>query len=93
MISSKEIIRGHSTAESRWARLGPYYAMFPLDFAFDIVEEYSKKGDYIFDPFAGRFSSIFAGSVCERKGLGIEINPVGWLYGRVKLIQHQKDCY
>ena len=85
MINSKEIIRGHSTAESRWARLGPYYAMFPLDFAFDIVEEYSKKGDYIFDPFAGRFSSIFAGSVCERKGLGIEINPVGWLYGRVKI--------
>jgi len=85
MINSKEIINGHSTAESRWARIGPYYAMFPLDFAFDIVERYSKKGDYILDPFAGRFSSIFAGSVSGRKGLGIEINPVGWLYGRVKI--------
>ena len=85
MISSAEVINGHSTAESRWARIGPYYAMFPLDFAFDVVEKYSRKGDYILDPFAGRFSSIFAGSVIGRKGLGIEINPVGWLYGRVKI--------
>jgi hypothetical protein len=59
--------------------------MFPLEFAFNVVEKYSKKGDYIIDPFAGRGSSIFAGGVLGRMGLGIEINPVGWLYGRVKL--------
>jgi DNA modification methylase len=85
MTSVEDIINGQSTAESRWARIGPYYAMFPLDFAFDIVERHSNKGDYILDPFAGRFSSIFAGCVRGRKGLGIEINPVGWLYGRVKI--------
>jgi hypothetical protein len=42
MINSTDIINGHSTAESRWARIGPYYAMFPLDFAFNIVEKYSR---------------------------------------------------
>jgi len=85
MSTISDILHTRSTAESRWARLGPYYAMFPLEFAFDTIEEYSKKEDFIIDPFAGRFSSIFAGSVTGRKGVGIEINPVGWLYGKTKI--------
>lgn len=79
------ILKGHNTAESRWARFGPYYAMFPVDFAFEVVEKYSKHGDYIIDPFAGRCSSVYAGGVLGRNSLGIEINPIGWLYGLVKL--------
>ncbi len=78
-------LRGFSNPVARWARFGPYYAMFPLVFAFDVVEKYSKEGDYIIDPFAGRCSSIYAGGVLGRFSLGIEINPVGWLYGSVKL--------
>jgi len=85
MSTINEILHTQSTAESRWARLGPYYAMFPLEFAFETIDEFSKKGDFIIDPFAGRFSSIFAGSVTGRKGVGIEINPVGWLYGKAKI--------
>jgi len=82
---TNQILKGHNTAESRWARFGPYYAMFPVDFAFEVVEKYSKRGDYIIDPFAGRCSSVYAGSVLGRNSFGIEINPVGWLYGLVKL--------
>jgi len=85
MINLKEITSGFQTAEARWARYGPYYAMFPLDFAFKVVNKYSKQGDYILDPFAGRCSSVYAGGVLGRHSLGIEINPVGWLYGKVKL--------
>ncbi|VVB91232.1 Modification methylase MjaII [uncultured archaeon] len=85
MINVEDILKGFKTPESRWARFGPYYAMFPLDFAFEVVKQYSKEGDYIIDPFAGRCSSIYAGGVLGRHSLGIEINPVGWLYGTVKL--------
>ena len=91
MIAKDKILKGFSTAEARWARFGPYYAMFPLEFAFNVVEEYSKEGDYIIDPFAGRCSSIYAGGVLGRNSLGIEINPVGWLYGKVKLQPADKD--
>lgn len=91
MIAKEKILKGFETAEARWARFGPYYAMFPLEFAFDVVEKYSKKGDYIIDPFAGRCSSIYAGGVLGRNSLGIEINPVGWLYGTVKLQPAEKD--
>ena len=92
MIDIQKIIKGFKTAESRWARFGPYYAMFPIDFAFKVVEEYSKEGDFILDPFAGRCSSIYAGGVLGRNSLGIEINPVGWLYGSVKLHPADKDA-
>lgn len=85
MIEINSIVKGFKTAESRWARFGPYYAMFPIDFAFDVVEKYSTEGDFIIDPFAGRCSSIYAGGILGRHSLGIEINPVGWLYGSVKL--------
>lgn len=85
MINTQDIVQGFRTAEARWARFGPYYAMFPIDFAFDVVKKYSNEGDFIIDPFAGRGSSIYAGSVLGRTSLGIEINPVGWLYGSVKL--------
>jgi hypothetical protein len=85
MIATKKILKGFKTAEARWARFGPYYAMFPVEFAFEVVNKFSNEGDYILDPFAGRCSSIYAGGVMGRSSLGIEINPVGWLYGSSKL--------
>ena len=91
MIEKHSVVKGYKTAESRWARFGPYYAMFPVDFAFDVVKKFSNEGDYIIDPFAGRCSSIYAGGVLGRRSLGIEINPVGWLYGNVKLNPAPKE--
>jgi len=91
ITDTNQILKGRNTAESRWARFGPYYAMFPVNFAFEVIEKYSKKGDYIIDPFAGRFSSVYAGSVLGRNSLGIEINSVGWLYGNVKLQPANKE--
>ncbi|MCH7827027.1 MAG: site-specific DNA-methyltransferase [Bacteroidetes bacterium] len=91
MIEIESIIKGFKTAEARWSRFGPYYAMFPVDFAFDVVNKYSNEGDYILDPFAGRSSSIYAGGVLGRHSLGIEINPVGWIYGTVKLNPADKE--
>lgn len=49
MIKIDDIVKGQQTAESRWAKFGPYYAMFPIDFAFKVVKQYSRKGDYIID--------------------------------------------
>lgn len=84
-------LKGNSNAITRWATFGPYYAMFPIDFAFNVVERYSKVGDYILDPFAGRCSSVYAGGILGRNSLGIEINPLGWLYGTTKLSPAPKD--
>src|SRR5579864_9039125 len=85
---------------SRWASVGPYYAMFPIQFAFKVVKSYSQEGDAVLDPFAGRGSSVYAAAACGRSSVGMEINPVGWLYGTVKLrpttenrvLQRRNEC-
>ena len=75
----------YQNAVGRWAGIGPYYAMFPNEFAFDVISRFTKPNDWILDPFAGRFSSIYAATSQGRNGIGIEINPVGWVYGQSKL--------
>ena len=77
--------RSFDTAARRWAGVGPYYAMFPVSFADSAVREYTSTGDWVLDPFAGRGTALFSAATQERFGLGFEINPVGWVYGRAKL--------
>lgn len=77
--------RTYQTAADRWAGIGPYYAMFPVSFADAVIHEFTAPGDVVLDPFAGRGTSIFSASVQGRVGVGIELNPVGWAYARMKL--------
>jgi hypothetical protein len=84
-MSVYEIGKDLSSAVGRWSGLGPYYAMFPIPFAFQVIREYSIPGDIVIDPFSGRGTSVYAAAMQQRIGVGVEINPVGWLYGRVKL--------
>lgn len=77
--------RTYQTAADRWAGVGPYYAMFPVSFADSVVRKFTAPGDVILDPFAGRGTSVFSAAVLDRTGIGIEVNPVGWIYARTKL--------
>ncbi len=47
-------MKDYSSPYSRWAGIGPYYAMFPLDFVEGVIERYTCQGQSILDPFAGR---------------------------------------
>ena len=91
ILKMDKALSDFSCIESRWARLGPYYAMFPMEFACNVISRYSKRGDFVLDPFAGRGSGTFAAAALERKAFGIEINPVGWLYSTVKLCPAPKE--
>lgn len=72
-------------AQKRWACVGPYYAMFPMEYVGQVIREHTSPGDAVLDPFAGRFSAPAVASYLGREGCGIEISPLGWLYGKVKL--------
>ena len=77
--------RTYQDAESRWTGVGPYYAMFPVEFADEVVRTYTSPGEVVLDPFAGRGTAIFSAATQQRSGVGIEINPVGYVYARAKL--------
>jgi hypothetical protein len=79
------------TAEKRWVGIGPYYAMFPSRFADEIIRRYTKAGDLVLDPFAGRGTAVYSAAIQGRIGIGIELNPVGWVYGKAKLNPANQD--
>lgn len=73
------------SAEDRWAGVGPYYAMFPMGFADEVIGRYSCAGDWVLDPFAGRGTAIYSACRLGRRAIGCEINPLGWVYTKTKL--------
>ena len=84
--------RTYATAVGRWEGVGPYYAMFPTDFADSVVANYTSPGETVLDPFAGRGTAVFSAAHQGRRALGIEINPVGWVYAKTKLDPGQKSA-
>ena len=75
----------HRTAAGRWARLGPYYAMFPISFAEQVIMSCSKPNDVTIDPFCGRGTAPFVAMVNGRRALGCDVNPVAWVYSKTKI--------
>jgi len=75
----------YETAAKRWEGIGPYYAMFPTSFADAVIKEHTAAGDTVLDPFAGRGTAIFSAAALGRRGFGVEISPVGWVYASAKL--------
>lgn len=82
----------YGTAASRWAGIGPYYAMFPTTFADDVMSKYTLPSETVLDPFAGRGTAIFSAAVRQRPAIGIEINPLGYVYAnaKLKLVSHTR---
>lgn len=85
MTSREKLAMPIGAPQERWMHVGPYYAMFPLGHVSKVIKEHTQPGDAVLDPFAGRFSVPALASYMDRKGCGLEISPLGWLYGKVKL--------
>ena len=85
MVDRKMETVGISDSQRRWMHVGPYYAMFPLPRVAEVIAEHTRPGDAVLDPFAGRFSVPALAGYLGREGCGVEISPLGWLYGRVKM--------
>ena len=81
----------YEAAHSRWAGVGPYYAMFPAEFADQVIAKHTREGDTVLDPFAGRGTAVFSAASQGRRGIGVEVNPVGWVYARAKLAPADKE--
>ena len=74
-----------NTPEHRWYGLGRYYAMFPPSFAHDAVQGLTDPGECVLDPFCGRGNAPFMATTMQRPSIGVDINPVGWVYTAAKL--------
>lgn len=59
--------------------------MFPTAFADWAVDEYTHPGETVLDPFAGRGAAMFSAAVAGRAAIGIDINPLRYVYANAKL--------
>ena len=75
----------HNTAPGRWYGFGRYYAMFPPSFAYDAIQGLTDTGEWVLDPFCGRGNAPFTATVLGRPSVGIDINPVAWIFAEAKL--------
>jgi len=64
-------------------------ASFPLDLVKTILDNFTKEGDLILDPFMGTGTVAIASKSCNRRFIGIEIDPfyVELANNRLKNIQ------
>lgn len=77
-----------ATAAGRWVRLGPYYAMFPVEFVTETIRRYGKPGYAVIDPFCGRGTVPFVAMAMGMPAVAADISPVAWLYTKTKTDPH-----
>ena len=73
-----------NSAERKWYGFGRYYAMFPVSFPFDAISGLTDPGDVVLDPFCGRGNSLFCAMAQKRGAVGIDENPLAYLYSAVR---------
>lgn len=74
-----------NTAAGRWYGFGRYLAMFPPQFIYEAVQNLTQPGETVLDPFCGRGNGPFTAAVLGRPAIGIDINPVAWIFTVTKL--------
>ncbi len=65
----------------------PYFAMFPESFAHQQIVAHSAPGDWVFDPFCGRGTTILEALLSGRQAVGSDINPVAVCVSRAKAVR------
>ena len=90
-MQPKRVDLTFGTAEGRWARFGPYYAMFPVPFAEQVITRFSRPGETVLDPFCGRGTAPYIAMVYGRNAIGCDVNPVAWIYSKTKTDPHPDE--
>ncbi len=62
----------------------PYFAMFPETFVQSHVDNFTRPGDLVFDPFSGRGTTVFQSNLMGRQAIGMDTNPVAFCVSSAK---------
>ena len=69
---------------NRLHALCPYFAMFPEAFVEQHVQAFTREGDYVFDPFSGRGSTVLQSLLMRRQAIATDISPVAYCVSAAK---------
>jgi len=62
-----------------------YPAKFIPQLASRLINDFSKRGDLVVDPFMGSATTLVEAKVLGRRSVGVDINPVAYLIAKAKV--------
>jgi DNA modification methylase len=69
---------------SKIHQMTAYLAMFPPNLPYVLINDYSKEGDIVYDPFCGRGTVVFEACRLGRIGVGNDLNPLAYVLTQAK---------
>lgn len=73
---------------SRWGHsmhtMCSYHGMFPAKVAHQFIQQYSKPGEVVLDPFSGRGTTPLQARVEGRKAIANDLSPLAYVLSRAK---------
>lgn len=66
------------------AAIHPYHARFIPQIPERLIEAYTDPGEVVLDPFNGSGTTTMVAGALQRKGVGVDLNPLACLIARVK---------
>lgn len=76
--------KGSSARLEPFQRLHTYCARFPSEIAEAAIDQFTKRGESVFDPFCGSGTSLVAGLLRGRKVIGADIDVLAGMLSAVK---------
>lgn len=77
----------HSVS-SRWGHsmhtMCSYHGMFPAKVAHQFIQQYSRPGQVVLDPFSGRGTTALQARVEGRKAIANDLSPLAYVLSRAK---------
>lgn len=69
---SKVSSRGYDS----WHSMCSYLGAFPAPLASYFIQQFSDKGDLVYDPFSGRGTTLLEARISDRRALATDLNPI-----------------
>jgi hypothetical protein len=73
---------------SRWGHsmhtMCSYHGMFPAKVAHQFIQQYSRPGEVVLDPFSGRGTTALQARVEGRRAIANDLNPLAYVLSRAK---------
>ena len=63
----------------------PYFTMFPLSFPYKILKEARRRDEWVFDPFCGRGTTLYASRILGLPTVGIDSSKVAVAIAQAKI--------
>lgn len=74
-------------------RLHSYCARFPSEIAEAAIEEYTRVGESVYDPFCGSGTSLTAGILLGRRVVGTDVDILAGMLSSVKCLPAKAEAY